>query len=143
MKKTYLALLALVVALPVLASTPKVPAETELKSMTLESLLAFNKGIQAEDFTAFYEETAKLWQDQTTPDKLKEAFSEFIDKHLDISSIKKSEPVFNQPAEIDSNDVLVVAGYYPTTPKRVVFQLKYLQEDGDWKLVGIKVDTKD
>ena len=143
MKRNYFALFALLIALPVLAAAPKVPSETELKSMTLESLLAFNKGIQAEDFTAFYEETAKLWQEQTTPEKLKEAFSEFIDKHLDISSIKKNEPVFNKPAEIDADGVLVVTGYYPTTPKRVVFQLKYLQEEGDWKLVGIKVDTKD
>lgn len=111
--------------------------------MTLETLLTFNKGVQAKDFTGFYKDIAKLWQEQTTPEKLQGLFQDFIDKELDISPIKKLEPVFNKPAEINSDDVLVVNGYYPTTPKRVVFKLQYLQEQGDWKLVGIKLDTVD
>ena len=143
MKKAYLVALSLIVALSGFAATAKVPSETELKSMTLESLLSFNKGVQAKDFTAFYGEIAKLWQEQTTPEKLQEAFNDFIEKGLDISSIKKAEPVFNKPAEINSDGLLVIYGYYPTTPKRTVFQMKYLKEEGEWKLVGIKVDTMD
>jgi hypothetical protein len=52
------------------------------------------------------------------------------------------EPVFNHPAAIDADGVLLVQGYYPTKPNRVVFQLKYLNE-GDWKLVGIDVKLKE
>ncbi|HVF70684.1 MAG TPA: hypothetical protein VM940_03655 [Chthoniobacterales bacterium] len=143
MTKIYLVSLSLIVAAVAFAATPKVPSETELKSMTLETLLTFNKGVQAKDFTGFYKDIAKLWQEQTTPEKLQGLFQDFIDKELDISPIKKLEPVFNKPAEINSDDVLVVNGYYPTTPKRVVFKLQYLQEQGDWKLVGIKLDTVD
>jgi hypothetical protein len=143
MKKAYLVFLAWTVSAVAFAATPKVPSETELKSMTLDTLLTFNKGVQAKDFTGFYKEIAKLWQEQTSPEKLQGLFQDFIDKKLDISPIKKLEPVFNKPAEINSDDVLVINGYYPTTPKRVVFRLQYLQEEGDWKLVGIKLDTTD
>ena len=143
MKKAYLVSLGLIIAAFTFAATPKVPSETELKSMTLDTLLTFNKGVQAKDFTGFYKEIAKLWQEQTSPEKLQALFQDFIDKGLDISPIKKLEPVFNKPAEINSDGVLVINGYYPTTPKRVVFRLQYLQEEGDWKLVGIKLDTTD
>ncbi len=143
MKNVALSLLTVIAAISTAVGAPKVPAETELKSITLETLLSFNKAVQAKDFEAFHGEIAKLWQEQTTPEKLQELFKDFIDKELDISSIKKVEPVFNKPAEIDSDGVLIINGYYPTTPKRVVFRLKYLQEEGDWKLVGIKLDTMD
>jgi hypothetical protein len=143
MTKAYLVCLSVIIAAVAFAATPKVPAETELKSMTLDTLLTFNKGVQAKDFTGFYKEIAKLWQEQTSPEKLQELFHDFVDKELDISPIKKLEPVFNKPAEINSDGVLVINGYYPTTPKRVVFRLQYLQEEGDWKLVGIKLDTID
>jgi hypothetical protein len=39
--------------------------------------------------------------------------------------------------------VLVSKGYYPTKPNRVVFQLKYVDEEGDWKLGGIDIKLKE
>jgi hypothetical protein len=111
--------------------------------MTLSSLLSFNDGVQEKDFSSFYKKIAALWQDQTTPEKLKELFNDFIDKEIDIAPIKKLDPVFNKEPTINSDGLLVIVGYYPTTPKRVVFELKYLEEKGDWKLAGINVKTLD
>ena len=143
MKKPFLLAVALCVAVSAYAAPPKIPSEVELKAMTLESLLDFNKSVQAGDFTVLYDSLSKIWQDQTTPAKLKALFQSFVDKEIDISPIKKVEPVFNKPAEIDSDEVLIVRGYYPTKPKRVIFQLKYYSENSNWKLVGIKIDVDD
>ena len=141
MKIASLILLSLCLSLGAFAA--EVPPQSELKSMTLESLLLFNDGVQDKDFSDFYKEISKLWQEQTTADKLKQLFSDFIDKEVNIAPIKKLEPVFNKDAKINSDGMLVIAGYYPTTPKRVVFELKYLEEKGDWKLAGINVQTLD
>jgi hypothetical protein len=141
MKIALLVVLSLCLSLRVFAA--EVPAESELKSMTLKSLLAFNDGVQEKDFSAFYKQLAPLWQEQTTPAKLKELFNDFIEKEINIAPIKKLQPIFNKDAKINSDDMLVIAGYYPTTPKRVVFELKYLDEKGDWKLAGINVKTLD
>lgn len=141
MKIASLLLLSLCLSLSAFAA--EVPPESELKTMTLSSLLAFNDGVQEKDFSAFYKKISALWQEQTTPEKLTELFNDFIDKEIDISPIKKVEPVFNKEAKINSDGLLVIAGYYPTTPKRVVFELKYLEEKGDWKLAGINVKTLD
>jgi hypothetical protein len=53
------------------------------------------------------------------------------------------KPVFNHPAKIDSDGVLIVQGYYPTTPHRIIFKLKYLEEESEWKLVGVDVNLKE
>ena len=142
MKILLLITLSLVAAITLQAAD--VPEEADIKSMTESSLLSFGKAVKKKDFSAFYESVATIWQKQTTPEKLQEAFQEFVGQDIDLPSvIKEMEPVFNHPAEIGANDVLIIKGYYPTTPNRVIFQLKYLEEEGDWKLVGIDVKLKE
>ena len=123
------------------AQSQSVPSEHQLKTLTRESLLAFNRAIQAQDFTAFHKQISALWREQITPAKLKEIFQTFIEQEIDLSPVASLEPVFDEPAVIDDG-VLVVQGHYPTRPSAVQFRLKYLNEKSAWKLVGIKVDVK-
>jgi len=124
-------------ATPSVENTAKLPSDKELQAMALESLLAYNKAIQAKNFDSFYQQISKLWRDQTTPEKLKAIFQPAIDKGSDISSIAKVEPTYDKPPAIDEDGVLFLKGSYPTQPSKVTFQLKYIYEDGVWRLVGI------
>ena len=83
----------------------------------------------------------RTWQEQITPEKLREIFGDFIDKQVDISSITGVEPILTEPPEIDSNGILILQRYYPTHPARVNFRLKYLYEHPAWKLFGIQVNV--
>jgi len=142
MKKLLLITLSLATAIA--ARAADVPEKAELTSMTENSLISFGQAVQKKDFSGFYEDIAAVWQKQTTAEKLKELFKDFLDKGIDLApAIKGKEPVFNQPATINSDGVLMIKGYYPTTPNRIVFQLKYLQEEDEWKLVGIDVNLKE
>jgi hypothetical protein len=143
MKKTIITVaLSLVSAFILQAS--EVPEEADIKSMTESSLLSFGRAVKKKDFSTFYDGVATVWQKQTTPEKLEEAFKDFYGKNVDLpAAIKEMDPVFNHKPEINSDDVLIVKGYYPTTPNRIVFELKYLEEEGDWKLVGINVNLKE
>jgi hypothetical protein len=139
-----LSLISLSLVTAVALHAAEVPDEADVLALTKKSLISFGKGVKKKDFSAFYEDIATIWQKQTTPDKLKEGFKDFLGKDIDIPSIvKEMEPVFNHPAAIGDNDVLVIKGYYPTTPHRVVFELKYLEEEDEWKLVGVNVDLKE
>jgi hypothetical protein len=132
----------LLVSLAVRAQTPELPTVRELTTLTRDSLAAFNRAIQAKDFTAFHKQISQLWREQITPAKLKRIFQDFIDQEIDLAAIARLEPVFDEPAKIDSDGVLVVQGHYPTRPSAVQFRLKYVSEKSAWKLVGIKVDVK-
>ena len=124
------------------AHSQSVPSERQLKTLTRESLLAFNRAVQAQDFTAFHKQISALWREQITPVKLKEIFQVFIEQEIDLAPVASLEPVFDQPAAIDDDGVLVVQGHYPTRPSAVQFRLKFLNEKSAWKLMGIKVDVK-
>lgn len=130
--------------LPVLlhGATPKVPADKELKALVFDSLFAFNQAVQKKDFTQFHaERLSSEFRKQFPLEKFTAAFQVFIDKGYDISSIAKSEPVFDAPPTIDSDGLLAVKGQYPTRPNKVTFKLSYIQESSAWKLVGINVQA--
>ncbi|MGZ5004109.1 MAG: hypothetical protein ACXWG7_01120, partial [Chthoniobacterales bacterium] len=52
------------------AEKGKVPGESELKTLTRDSLLAFNKAVAAKDFSGFIKEVSELWQGQVTAKQL-------------------------------------------------------------------------
>ena len=70
---------------------------------------------------------------------------EFIDKRINIGNIRSRDANFNPQPYIDNKynrKVLFLKGNYSTSPRPVNFELEYIFEDGDWKLVFIRVDTK-
>jgi hypothetical protein len=129
-------------ATPFVANTGKMPTDKDLKTLALDSLLLFNTAIQTKSFENFYVKIAKLWQKEVTPAKLLEIFQSFIDKEINIAPIAKLEPTFEETPTVNEDGFLVIKGSYPTQPSKVVFQLKYVYEDENWKLVGINVQVK-
>ncbi|MEO5720999.1 MAG: hypothetical protein ABIR71_05965 [Chthoniobacterales bacterium] len=139
LKKLIPLLCVLAFTLPLFAA--EVPAEEELEEMTLEALLAFNTDVQKGDFTDFQATMAKKAQEQLSMEKLNASFHEFVENKINFASIKNLEPDF-ETTEIDKDGILIVKGTYPTTPVILQFRLRFLQEEGEWKLFGINVDTK-
>ena len=117
----------------------QVPPEADLRRMVKDALLDFNEAVSIKDFTGFFGRLSSSFQKEATPAKLQQAFQEFIDKGLDIGSIKNLDPQLDPPPAIDGEGVLVVEGRYPTQPSAVQFTLKYVDEAGVWKLNGIHV----
>lgn len=122
--------------------TGKVPTDRELKALAIDSLLLFNVAIQTKSFEDFYRHTAKLWQKEVTPEKLSEAFKSFTDKGVNIAPNAKVEPAFEGTPVVNDEALLVLKGSYPTQPNQVLFELKYANEDGSWKLAALNVNLK-
>ena len=84
-----------------------------------------------------------MFKKQATNEKMKEAFKGLIAGHAYISIPDTLDASFSpMPSikEIQGMQVLVVKGEYPTKPKKAQFDLKYVQEDGKWKLAEIAID---
>src|SRR5205823_1991600 len=120
----------------------KVPTEKELKKLALDSFLLFNDAVQTKSFEKFYGKIAKVWQKQTTPKELREIFQSFIDKEINLEPITKLDPAFEGTPAVNQDGFLVMKGSYPSQPSKVFFELKYVNEDESWKLVGIDVNVK-
>jgi hypothetical protein len=126
-------------------SKNQVPGDDEMQEIVKKTLLDFNDSLQSEDFTSFYNSISKYWQKQTSPEKLKASFQRFIDKNADLSPIRSMTAKFTRGPEITKSlgmKTLEVEGEYPTTPITSTFDLKYIVEGKEWKLVGINVRTR-
>jgi hypothetical protein len=51
--------------------------------------------------------------------------------------------VFDEPPAIGEDGILTLAGHVPTTPLRVLFNLRYRYEHPAWKLMGIRVSLRE
>lgn len=142
---------------------PDAPTATVLAA---GSLLAFNDAVQRKDFLPLFDEASLHWQDQLvtregpaaipgtmkralTPterqlgaSRLQHAFQSFIDQGIDIGGIKGIEPVFDRPAWVNTDGLLILSGHYPTQPYRVLFSLKFYYETPVWRLFGLDVSVK-
>jgi hypothetical protein len=135
-----LILLSLLLPVVLQGATPKMPPERELKTLVTDSLVAFNKAAQQKDFSQFHKQRlAVQLRDGVPLDKFTESFKAFMDKSNDISGIAKYEPVFDGTPAIDSDGVLAVQGHYETKPSQVTFNLKFVNESGTWKILGLDV----
>ena len=126
-------------------SKNQVPGEDEMQEIVKKTLLDFNDSLQSEDFTSFYGTIAKYWQKQTSPEKMKGSFQSFIDGNADLGPIRSMTAKFTRGPEITKSlgmKTLEVEGEYPTTPITSTFDLKYIVEGKEWKLVGINVRTR-
>jgi hypothetical protein len=122
-------------------SQTTMPSEEELKELVNSTMLDLAIAIKAKDFKGFYNKIASLWKGQTTPQSLAENFRSFSDQGMDLTVLQALDPVFSKPAALDENDWVSIEGYYPSEPSRTYFSMKYLNEDGAWKLAAIDLNV--
>lgn len=124
------------------ALAQKVPDATMQEILIKASLLSFNDANVTGNYTVFHAKLSKPFRDQFPPEKLKEGFKEFAEKHIDFDLIAAKPPVAAQPAKVDDKGMLKLKGYFDTTPSRVNYDLSFVMSDGEWKLISINVDLK-
>lgn len=125
-----------------------VPADDKLQALAKETFSDFSDAIQDRDFTDFHGKIATVWQKDSTPEELNDAFKPFIDnkENYNFKKALASQTAVFTPAptfeKVAGLDALVLRGNYPTKPELTTFELKYVEEGSEWKLVGINVRTK-
>ena len=129
-------------------SRSEIPSNDKLQTLVKTTFVDFGNAVQAGDFEDFHKKVAKVWRDQTTPDDMRDSFGVFVDNKANYdfeNAVSPLDATLTPPPRIESVsglDALVVQGYYPTKPQRANFELKYTIEDDTWKLIGIRIDTK-
>ena len=119
-----------------------VPPEEEVKKLVLDTLLLFNDAVQTESFKAFHAKLGPAWKKDTTPRQLMDIFQVFVDKEIDFAEIADADPTFDDSPALDENGWLVAKGKYALEGRDVLFELKYENDQGSWKLVSINVQAK-
>jgi hypothetical protein len=120
-----------------------VPATEASLALVKASAKDFAQSAKKKDFTPFYKNIAELWKSQTSAAELNKTFTPFFAIGEDLETIvDKASPVLDEPPSIGSNNFLTLKGYFPYQGSQFVFAFQYAYENGAWKLVAVKVETK-
>jgi len=128
------------------ASTGQVPSNDQLQDLAKTTILDFNDALQTEDFSDFHRNISKPFQKEASPERFKQVFKAFIDAGIDFKEVRSLSANFTTPAAIDKSvggKRLKLKGNYATSPRRTNFDLQYIPEGDEWKLVHIEINTKD
>ncbi|MGD9587896.1 MAG: hypothetical protein AB7Q37_07605 [Pyrinomonadaceae bacterium] len=128
------------------ASKGEVPTDPQSQMLARETILDFNDAIQSGDFSTFHGNVSKPFQRQASAEKMEDAFKAFIEAKPDFSDVKTMTATFSPSPSIQRQSGvrhLQIKGYYETSPRRMNFDLKYIPEGKDWKLISIEVNTRD
>jgi hypothetical protein len=149
MSKAVMAVVALLVALTgaltgatTASAQNKVPSERALEALVKVTLLSFNDANVTGNYAVFHAKLSKPFRQQFSPEQLAETFKDFARKDIDFEIIAAFKPVYDPGPRVDDEGKLLVKGYFPTEPTRVVYDLKFIPSDGEWKLLGINVKTE-
>lgn len=126
--------------------TVSVPSNAVLQSLVKATIADFANSVQAEDFTLLRDNSSADFKATFTVEQLKEIFWTFIEKKdlvlPGLLNANRSTAAFAPAPYIRTEKgykILVLNGAFPTRPYRVLFENEYELENGQWKLLAVKV----
>jgi hypothetical protein len=120
----------------------RLPDQRRQEALIKSTLLTFNDANVTGNYSVLHAKTSKPFRDEFSPDRLKEVFKVFAEKHIDFDVIAAKTPLPTQEAKIDENGKLILQGYFDTTPNHVYYDLHYILSEGDWKPIEINVKVR-
>lgn len=126
--------------------TVPLPSNAVIQSLLKASLADFTGSVRAEDFTVLRDNASEDFKATFTVEQLKTIFQTFIDKKdlilPSLGNVSRTTAAFSTAPYIRTENgykILVLKGAFPTKPYEVKFENEYELEDGNWKLLAIRV----
>lgn len=129
-------------AQPPAPKTLGIPGQPEQIALVKQSIRDFATSTQQKNMVHFRGTVSRVWQSQFTLEQFNQSFANFLQSNNDFTILNNFEPIIDGEPILADNGVLSIKGRYPTQPSQFHFELKYIQEDGAWKLVGLWVTLK-
>jgi len=129
---------------------PESPNSITLKSVTpsLQHMIElasdavhdFGISLNADSMAHFHTQISKLWQDQTNPEELKQAYQNFFNANLDLTVLEEVQPLINGTPVQNDKGIIKINGFFPTRPSRLSFEQGFIWEGLNWKLLSFKAN---
>jgi hypothetical protein len=100
---------------------------------------ALNQANQTGNYTVLRDLGAPGFRAGNTPERLAEIFADLRANRYDLSPAMVLEPRFLIPPRLEANGQLRMAGFVPSLPLQMNFDLLFAPTDGRWRLFGIAI----
>lgn len=149
-----IAILGLSVASPATAQPkPPVPAREQagphpaqidrngVLILVRSTLLALNQANETGNYTVLRDLSAPGFRDANTAARLAEIFASQRAQRLDLSGVAVLDPQLTLLPQIEANGLMRMAGFFPSVPAQVNFELLFAPIDGRWRVFGVSVNV--
>jgi hypothetical protein len=127
-------------AQPAPAQPPK-PAQIDRNGVIIlirSSLLALDHANKTGNYTVLRDLGAPGFQSNSAA-RLGEIFAKQRADNLDLSGVAVIDPQLSLLPQIEANGLMHMAGFFPSVPTQVNFDLSFAAANGQWRLFGISV----
>jgi hypothetical protein len=131
---------ALLLASASQAQSPK-PAQVDRNGVVIlirSTLLALDQANKTGNYTVLRDIGAPGFQNNSAA-RLGEIFAKLRNDNLDLSGVAVIDPQLNLLPQIEPNGMMHMAGFFPSVPSQVNFDLSFAPVGGQWRLFGISV----
>jgi hypothetical protein len=136
-------MLALAISFVTPAFSATLPTDNEQEILVKATLMTFNDANLTGNYSVLFDKSSKVFRSQVSAEKLSEAFKVFRTKNINLESIVADEIDSSKDPKIDGDGVLHLNGRFKDEEKKVRFDLKFVKEDGAWKILGLNVRYKE
>lgn len=120
--------------------TPK-PAKIDRNGVLIlvrTTILALDQANKTGNYTVLCDLGAPGFQSNSAA-KLAEIFKQQRDQALDLGGVAVLEPQLTLLPQIEPNGMLHMAGFFPSVPMQVNFEMLFAPHEKQWRLFGISV----
>lgn len=124
------------------AQAAPTPAQIDRNGVLIlirSALIALDQGNKTGNYTVLRDLGAPGFQTNTAA-RLAEIFVAQRKDNVDLSGVAVLEPQLNVLPQIEANGMLRMAGFFPSVPTQVNFELMFAPVNGQWRLFGISVN---
>jgi hypothetical protein len=124
------------------APQPALPVSTEQALYLIRStLLTLNDANRSGNYTALRDLAAPDFQARNTAADLSQSFSDLRRRNFDLYGAALLSPQLTALPALDQRGFLHLAGYFPTRPQQINFDLLFANVGNQWRLFGISIAT--
>ena len=128
---------------PAQAQQPQ-PAQIDRNGVLIlirSTLLALHHANQTGNYTVLRDLGAPGFQAANTAARLAEIFASQRAQNLDLSGVAVLDPQLTVLPQTDANGLMRMAGFFPSVPLQVNFELLFAPVDGRWRLFGLSLNV--
>ncbi len=123
-------------------AAPK-PAQIDRNGVLIlvrSTILALDQANKTGNYTVLRDLGAPGFQQVNTAAGLGDIFAKQRADKLDLSGVAAIDPQLSLLPQIESNGLMRMAGFFPSVPQQVNFELLFAPVDGQWRLFGLSVN---
>lgn len=120
---------------------PPRPAQIDRNGVLIlirSALLALDQANKTGNYTVLRDLGSPEFQANSAA-RLAEIFAQQRKDNIDLSGVAVIDPQLTLLPQIEGNGLMHMAGFFPSVPTQVNFELIYAPVNGRWKLFGISV----